>query len=268
MKNEINISIIDKEDGSLTLLLENVPVSVANSIRRAIISYVPTLAIDKVIIFRNDSIMNDDILAHRLGLIPLKYPIDKYVNGNESVTLTLKVKAKDEYRIVTSNDIKSSDPDVYPLSKDIEIVKLAPGEGIEVEMEAVLGRGNNHAKWSPVTVAVVRGVPVIELPSEGCGDECVKCVDACPKNILERVDDGVTIKDIYKCTVCGLCMEACPERIKVDINEDSSILYFESVGQIDPEKIFVMAIDELLVMLDRIHEGVMRLGGSDVEAQQ
>lgn len=46
--------------------------SIANAFRRLIISEVPSMAIEKVYITNNTSIIQDEVLAHRLGLIPLK----------------------------------------------------------------------------------------------------------------------------------------------------------------------------------------------------
>ena len=51
--------------------LINVDASIANALRRSMISEVPTMAIENVYIYNNTSVMHDEILAHRLGLIPI-----------------------------------------------------------------------------------------------------------------------------------------------------------------------------------------------------
>lgn len=262
--DDIGIEVIKKTDKDLMLLFKNMPVYIANSIRRACISDVPTMAISKIYVFENTSVMNDQMLAHRIGLIPLKTPIGKYRLKEEcdcegecpncTLYLQLSVEAKDDYVTVKAGDIKSEDPDVYPLYPETEIVKLAPGQKIELTLTARMGRGREHAKWSPVTVAVVRGEPIITINNNNC-DLCGKCVEECPKKILEIKDGKLTFSDRYSCTTCELCMEVCKKNaINVDINEDSSLFYIESVGQLDPFDILIMAFNEVIKKMDKFNE--------------
>jgi len=52
--------------------LIGVDVSIANALRRILLAEVPTVAIESVWISVNHSIVQDEVLAHRLGLIPIK----------------------------------------------------------------------------------------------------------------------------------------------------------------------------------------------------
>lgn len=46
--------------------------AIANALRRILIAEVPTVAIEHVFMVNNTSIIQDEVLAHRMGLIPIK----------------------------------------------------------------------------------------------------------------------------------------------------------------------------------------------------
>ncbi|MEO2117826.1 MAG: DNA-directed RNA polymerase subunit D [Methanocaldococcus sp.] len=117
------------------------PISFSNAIRRIMISEVPTYAIEDVYIYENSSSMDDEILAHRLGLIPIK---GKPLLENEVITFTLE---KEGPCTVYSSDLKSENGEVA--FKNIPIVRLGKGQKIQIECEAVPGIGKVHAKWQP-----------------------------------------------------------------------------------------------------------------------
>jgi DNA-directed RNA polymerase alpha subunit len=78
---------------------EQIHISLANAIRRSIISNVYTYAIDinKTIFFENTSMLNDEFLNHRLSLIPI---ISDQININyENILISLKKKNDEEEMI-------------------------------------------------------------------------------------------------------------------------------------------------------------------------
>ena len=73
------IKIISIDFNTIKFELYNTELTIANALRRVIISEVPTLAIDIVEISENTSFMHDEYLAHRMGLIPMvSYDVDDY----------------------------------------------------------------------------------------------------------------------------------------------------------------------------------------------
>lgn len=247
------ISIIENSDSGFKAVFKNVPVEIVNSLRRVIMSEVKTIAIDDVFIFKNDSVLNDDTIAHRLGLIPLKASRDKILKLNISedepdyITLILKVSAKDKPITVYSGDIKSKDRLVKPISDKIEIVKLAPGQSLEAELWARVGSGGEHAKWSPVTVAVARGIPKIKIKNTNIPKNVAKkIVDICPKDVFQYKNGVLSVTDPLKCTLCMLCEKEYSDYVKIDIDEKSSYLHFEPIGQLTNREILEDAFDIIL----------------------
>jgi DNA-directed RNA polymerase subunit D len=129
---------------------------------------VPTFAIDDVVILENSSVMHDEAVAHRLGLIPLRTDLKKFSLPEECsckstlgctncrVLLQLDAEANEKTKTVTTSELISEDEFVKPVSQDIPIIVLAPGQKIKFEAYARLGFGRDHAKWQPATIAVVK----------------------------------------------------------------------------------------------------------------
>ena len=69
--HEPKIEILKLDKSRIIFVLSNVDISVANALRRVMIAEVPTLAIDEVDIEINNTVLHDEFIAHRLGLIPL-----------------------------------------------------------------------------------------------------------------------------------------------------------------------------------------------------
>jgi DNA-directed RNA polymerase subunit D len=163
----VSIDIIEATPSRLRVRLRDVDRAYANAIRRVAISQVPSMAIDDVVILENSSVMFDELVSHRLGLIPLKTDLDRYNLPEDCdcknalgcpkcrVLLVLDAEATDRVRMVTSGDLISEDPDSKPVSDNIPIVKLAPGQKIKLEAYARLGRGSEHAKWQPTSVSTL-----------------------------------------------------------------------------------------------------------------
>jgi DNA-directed RNA polymerase II subunit RPB3 len=181
--------------------LSNVDTSIANSLRRVIIAEVPTLSIDLVEIENNTSVLHDEFIAHRLGLIPIVTPdfrdnniryMDDMRFSREcdcdiscehcSVEFELDVTCRDRETLeVTSKDLKvckeksTTHPEVHALygpklndeydeeGDGILIVKLSRNQQIKLRAIAKKGVGKEHAKWSPVATVTYSIVPEILL---------------------------------------------------------------------------------------------------------
>lgn len=239
------------EENYCEFILEGVTPAVANTLRRVLLADVPTLAIDEVVIIENNSVLFDEILAHRLALIPLKVDentyetlLQCYEEGRREdcvATFVLEVEAEKPVTVYSghlkfsgfSSEIASAaEAEISPVSDLIPIVKLAPGQKLVLEAYAKMGTGREHAKWQSVSVAAYKYYPRLQVLGGECREECRKCVEACPKGILSVEEGRIRIIEsrIEECTMCRACEEACPNMIKVSWHDTRFIFKVEGLG--------------------------------------
>jgi DNA-directed RNA polymerase subunit D len=163
-----SVEVVEKSNERIVVRFSNIPRQYVNSLRRLAISEVPTLAIDDVVVLENSSVMHDEAVAHRLGLIPLRTDPGRFVMPQDCdckstlgcskcrVLLVLDAEANEKTMVVTSGELVSEDEMVKPVSKDIPIIVLAPNQKLKFEAYARLGIGKDHAKWQPTSTAIVK----------------------------------------------------------------------------------------------------------------
>ncbi len=145
----VSVKKTGEEKGLISFSLKGVGPAFANAIRRTVMQGVPCFAIEDVSIYKNDSVMFDEFLAQRLGMLPLKSDAKGYKIG-DSVKLVLE---KEGPGTVYSKGIKSTDPKVEVSNKKIPLTKLGKDQKIKLEMKAVMHSGKEHAKWQPAVIS-------------------------------------------------------------------------------------------------------------------
>lgn len=245
---EIRVLKDNKDEGKLSFIIKGVDVSFANTIRRIITEEVPTMAIEDVEFRKNSSILYDEIVSHRLGLLPLKTDLKSYFlpkdckckgEGCARCELKMTLKPGKGSGVVYASDIKSKDTAIKPIYPKMPIVKLLKGQELELEATATLGRGMDHAKWVPAHV-YYKYKPIIEI---GNVNDPGAIVEICPQNVFEVKEGKLTInKDhLFNCTLCEACVDK-DENIKLEYDKDEFIFYIESWGQLDCKTIFNEAL--------------------------
>ena len=223
--------------------------SLANAIRRSVYD-IPSPAIDSIEIIKNDSALFDEIIANRIGLIPLK--IERNLKEAEKCACKgkgcnkceIKLSIKEEGpKMVYADSLKGN---ATPVFKKIPIVSLSKDQQFEILAFVNLGKGKKHVKFLPGHI-YYRNVPMFEFSPKY--DSWEKCAEACPKKIIQ-VEKGKkpVIKEIYECDSCGLCVEACKEHgeEKIKLKKSDEIIFFvESFGQLSPKEIVKNSISAL-----------------------
>jgi len=261
----MEVKILDDKEDLLRFLLQGTNHAYANALRRTMLAEVPTMAIEDVIIIENTSVLYDEIIAHRLGLIPLKTDLDAYVLPEECeckselgcskcrASFTLDAQAGDEPLIVYSSDLKP-ESDVTPVSGNIPIVKLGASQKLRLEVYARLGRGIEHAKWQPVSACAYKYLPKVTLNAENLANPD-EIIHICPTDVFVRdPENKIAVRDELACTLCMDCVEKAKPvdakkspPIKVEGDETSFVFYVESTKAVPTKRI----VKEATKILDR-----------------
>ncbi|KAK9836093.1 hypothetical protein WJX81_000618 [Elliptochloris bilobata] len=264
--------------------------AIANAFRRILISDLPTMAVEHVFIINNTSVMNDDVLAHRLGLVPLNLDPDLFQDkaegeaASEMNTVVFKlvmacepnadkpisVMSKElrwlpkgsqlpqetECEFVSSQEELLPHP-AAPVHNDILLLKLGAGQEIELEAHAVRGVGRDHAKWSPVSTAWYRLHPEIVFTKPVTGTAAEELAAACPE--IFSVVDGQTVaaaargNELHLEKVRRLAAdERWAGRLELRKRKDHFVFTVDSTGALPPQTLFTRAIDVLAEKADRL----------------
>jgi DNA-directed RNA polymerase subunit D len=256
---DVKVISQDKKQGKVQFLIKGSNPAFVNAMRRNIINEVPTMAIEDVEFRKNNSILYDEIVAHRLGLIPLKTDLKSYNlpekctckgEGCAKCTLKLTLKAKGP-GVVLASQIKSKDPKVVPVHPDMPIVKLLKDQQIEMEATAMLGKGKEHMKWSP-GLAFFKYLPVIEISKNVKNAE--KVVESCPRKVFELKAKKLSVKKgkEFDCDLCDTCAEVSEGTIKLNQKDTDFVFYLESWGQLSPKEILNQAVEIFQEQMDEI----------------
>ncbi|HOP09533.1 MAG TPA: DNA-directed RNA polymerase subunit D [Candidatus Methanofastidiosa archaeon] len=231
---------VDKED-TLSFIIEGIDVAFANTLRRTVMMETPIYACNDIVFYKNSSPLYDEMVSHRLGLVPMTTPVDTE-EGAKMVTMSLEAEGP---RTIYSGDLVSDDPEVKPINDGFPILKLGQDQSISLNAECTVGFGRNHVKWQ-AGLASYKNYPVIEVDPERC-NLCGECVNACPVKILE-MKERVVANDVIKCTFCRSCEDACKKLnenkiISVEPMEDKFIFKIETFGNMNTKDLLNTALN-------------------------
>lgn len=231
------MKIIENTKEKLSFTIEGNE-SLANAIRRSVLE-IPVLAIDEVEFYKNDGVLYDEMLALRLGLVPLKNEDLDFVEdckckgkGCSNCNISLKLEAKGPIT-VTSGMLKGKAGVVY---EEIPITELEKDQEISLTAKAIVGKATQHAKFSPGLV-YYSFTPIIEKVSDVKGK---KIIEVSEKEFSEiKKLDKIARDYLDENVKCG------NELIYVKANKEEILFTIESWGQITPKEIFLKAINVL-----------------------
>ena len=289
----------------IRILISDTNASQVNAIRRALIADVPKLAITRVDfsqgvtqdnkgeVVESVNVLPDEVLAHRLAMIPIPTIQDEglvfpdvcqncmdVVEKDKGcpmcqVLYTLSARgpasdAEEEFKTVYAGDITTiSDPvfDILDEHKQIPLTVLAKGQFLEFYAFAVLGRGRDHAKWSPAAAVGFQpqNIAVLNKPKKasvlfnlGLTTTDGKPIDAKLFGKDKKLTDINHVMDLEKAlhqVGPGTGREGdFDDAITLEPVANAYVFSFETDGSLDPVTAFNMALDELKTRFDNLGE--------------
>lgn len=249
----MKVELLELSEERIEFLLSGVSAAFANGIRRACMSEVPTLAIDEIVMYDNTSVLFDEILSLRIGLIPLlAQDLDIYSRpedcqcggeGCPGCRVDFMLSAEGSCTVY-SRDVKFTDPTVKPAFDRIPIVTLGEGEKLVIEGYATKRVGRDHAKWQSGTLCGYKNLPEIEI-NDACSG-CGKCVEVCPREILVMDNDRAKATNMVKCSLCKLCVEDCESgAISIAPLLDCFVMTIKSSGSMAARDLVARASEEI-----------------------
>jgi len=288
----VKTKIIEESDEKIRILLTDTDRAFVNSIRRSLISDTPKMAIDTVRfematiemddeVWETNGPLPDEMIAQRLAMLPIPTRHDEFYfqdscpNCSELVVedrgcplctmlFTCKTFGTEEGRMVTAGDMNflgEDDLSIPEKYRSIPITKLFRGQMIEFYATAVMGRGRDHAKWSPVCgiTFTPRYVGVINIKTRSKMlwnlNLSITAKDFDSNGRLKDLDKvAQLIEDLHHVGAGTEESREFKDAVVVEEVPGEFILSFETDGSITARVAFEKAIEELSGRFGKIEE--------------
>ena len=263
----MKVKILSQKDDALKALVEETEPAYINALRRVLIADVPKMAIEDVEFhlgpiraedgkeYESIAPLFDEMIAHRLGLIPIPTDLALYNRredcptchgeGCPSCTIIYSVNKRGP-GLVTSADMEPiGDTKLRPKDQGIPIVQLADGQAILIYATAQLGTAKEHAKWQPT-----HGVGYAYLATLKAGSKVVDTLDAgvpfCSAHMLTTSLEEETVELPEDCTLCAKFREAYKvDSVKISSDPTRFVLQFETDGSLSARDVLLKSLDIL-----------------------
>jgi len=245
MSTDFDVEFIDRDEREARFVVRNITPAFANGIRRAIIADVPTLSIDTVRFVENSSVMFDEQLALRLGLVPLTTPED-FAEG-DTVTLALDVEGPGT---AYSGDLVCQDPEVAAADENIPIIELKDDQRLELEADAELGYGRDHAKHQGGVAVGYRHLQRVNVVGER--DEYADEEPQMLRGVIEEDGELVPTDDFDN----DLTNRYPGEELEVEDVPGAFVFHVESDGSMPVTELVLRAVDSLVDRADELEQAV------------
>ncbi|GIX89917.1 DNA-directed RNA polymerases I and III subunit RPAC1 [Caerostris extrusa] len=260
---QIQIISVNELNKDIEFDMKGVGPPIANAIRRILLSEIPTMAIDKIELYNNTTVIPDEVLTHRIGLIPInvdarvffsKSSDDDYATAEDTIQFELKVKCEKAPSRAYADDnqteklihekVMSGDLKFVPIGSQKELY----GQEIELKAFCYKNIGREHAKFSPVAIASYRLHPQLRLLKEISGEKAHELAQCFPDGVIKiSKKNGKEIAEVgdarkIRCSRNVLRNDDLKNDVEICLVKNHYIFNVESAGAIAPDKLVIEAI--------------------------
>lgn len=268
-------SVKESDKNNIEFDIENVDVSLVNGLRRIMLSEFPTVGFNTddylnsdLKIIENTSFLHNEMLGHRMSLIPINASPDDWNPKKLEFTLEVENTSK-EALVVTSGDIVVTDTEEQkkldtkrffppnPITGDnIVIVVLKPnpgeeGQKINIKGIATVGTGQMHSRYSPVCKAVYHFVRDAEKVKSAMD----KAVSTAEDKKRAKLDFELGEADRY----FSVNERGQPNKFHFEI---------ESIGVFPARIIYNKSVDIFLKKIEKIEKILSQLETEDTDLEE
>jgi DNA-directed RNA polymerase subunit D len=279
----MEIKILEMTDTKAKFVVSNASPEIANSLRRVLIAEVPKMAIETVEFhlgqiqgspddeneeYESVSPLFDEVVAHRLGLVPIPTDPELYVfkkdcncggEGCPRCTIMYSLNKKGPCDVYSGDLEPLGDATLKVKDELIPIVRLGKRQAILAYAFAELGIAKVHAKWQGTSGVGYKYFPMVKIDEKKC-DHGATCIPACPHKVFGKEGNKVKVIDEHNCMLCGACLKVCKNQaITVEGDESKFEFVFETDGSLTAQQTLDIALKILEKKFDDFRELVSSL---------
>ncbi|MFT0897973.1 DNA-directed RNA polymerase subunit D [Candidatus Methanoprimaticola sp. MG2] len=265
----MEIEILEMEERKARFILRNSSPAMANALRRTLLTDLPKMAIDKVEFhlgpvdmdgkeYESTTPLFDEIIAHRLGMVPVPTDLDLFVPQEEcschgegfcpNCTIMYSLNKHGPCTVYSGDLMPLGNPDLKVKDEFIPIVELTDGQAVMIYAYAVMGTAKKHVKWQVCNGVGYSYLPVIDIDEKHASDEdMIEVAKVCPKHVYGVEGGKLTVVKPRDCNLCMSCVESIGAGRGLSVTGDDTqfVFKFETDGSLTARQALDKAVEIL-----------------------
>ena len=284
----LDVKVLESTPETALFDVRGVTPAFLNALRRTMLSQVPKLAIEDVTIYDNTSALFDEMVAHRLGLLPVPTDLNafnrRYKENNASpregacpscsgegcasCTVLYTLSKEGPCTVYSGDLVPAADAKFRIVDPKVPVVKLLEGQRVMLEAGAILGTGIEHAKWACVTAVGYQEYPTVTIKGSLPADKLDKVQRTMPPGAFALEGSTLRVTDPVK---AAAYLRSAKKQYGLDMVDVSSepdrwLFRVETDGALSPAAAIRKAISMVMEKLKSVESDAPKLKLPETEA--